>query len=69
VLELRQDHGTTIVLTTHDMEEADRLCDRIAVLDAGRIAAMDTPAGLKRSMPQPDGQKGTIPAWKTCSCN
>jgi ABC-2 type transport system ATP-binding protein len=55
VLEMRQDHGTTIVLTTHDMEEADRLCDRIAILDGGRIVAMDTPAELKDSVPQQNG--------------
>jgi ABC-2 type transport system ATP-binding protein len=55
VLELRQDHGTTIVLTTHDMEEADRLCDRIAILDGGRIVAMDTPGGLKGSVPPQNG--------------
>ncbi len=55
VLELRQNHGTTIVLTTHDMEEADRLCDRIAILDGGRIVAMDTPAALKDSVPREDG--------------
>jgi ABC-2 type transport system ATP-binding protein len=54
VLELRQDHGTT-VLTTHDMEEADRLCDRIAILDGGRIVAMDTPGGLKGSVPHQNG--------------
>jgi ABC-2 type transport system ATP-binding protein len=55
VLELRRDHGTTIVLTTHDMEEADRLCDRIAILDGGRIVAMDTPGALKSSVPPQDG--------------
>ena len=40
--------GVTIVLTTHDMEEADRLCERIAIMDQGRILALDTPDGLKR---------------------
>jgi ABC-2 type transport system ATP-binding protein len=39
--------GQTILLTTHYMEEADELCDRIAVLHAGRIAATGTPAELK----------------------
>jgi ABC-2 type transport system ATP-binding protein len=56
VLEMRQDHGATIVLTTHDMEEADRLCDRIAILDSGRIVAMDTPSGLKGGVPPRDGR-------------
>jgi ABC-2 type transport system ATP-binding protein len=43
--------GVTVVLTTHDMEEADRLCDRIAIMDRGRIVALDTPEGLKRMIP------------------
>jgi ABC-2 type transport system ATP-binding protein len=38
--------GTTIVLTTHSMEEAELLCDRVAIMDAGRIVALDTPAAL-----------------------
>ncbi len=46
-----QKQGVTIVLTTHDMEEADRLCDRIAIMDHGRILALDTPDGLKRLIP------------------
>ncbi|EFE66990.1 ABC transporter [Streptomyces viridosporus ATCC 14672] len=40
--------GVTVLLVTHFMEEAQRLCDRIAVIDGGRIAALDTPAGLIR---------------------
>jgi ABC-2 type transport system ATP-binding protein len=47
VLGLRERHDATVVLTTHDMDEADRLCDRIAVLHKGRIIAEDSPAGLK----------------------
>jgi ABC-2 type transport system ATP-binding protein len=39
--------GVTVFLTTHYMEEADRLCDRVAILDAGRIVALDTPTRLK----------------------
>lgn len=50
VLELRDAHDTTIVLTTHDMDEADRLCDRIAVLHKGKIVALDTPSGLKAAI-------------------
>jgi ABC-2 type transport system ATP-binding protein len=38
--------GVTIVLVTHFMEEAERLCDRVALIDAGRVVAIDTPAGL-----------------------
>ena len=47
ILRLREEHDATVVLTTHDMDEADRLCDRIAVLDRGRAIALDTPANLK----------------------
>jgi ABC-2 type transport system ATP-binding protein len=54
VLQMREQHDTTVVLTTHDMEEADRLCDRIAMIADGRIIAQDTPAGLKRLL-SPDG--------------
>jgi ABC-2 type transport system ATP-binding protein len=42
--------GQTILLTTHYMEEADELCDRVAIMDHGRILALDTPAELKRSV-------------------
>ena len=48
ILEVRRDHEATVLLTTHDMAEAERLCDRIAVIDRGRFVALDTPAGLKR---------------------
>src|SRR6266581_6032948 len=42
--------GQTIVLTTHYMEEADRLCERVAIMDHGRVLALDTPAALKQSV-------------------
>src|SRR5471032_566907 len=42
--------GQTILLTTHYMEEADELCDRVAIMDHGKILALDTPAELKRSV-------------------
>ena len=47
--ELNRD-GQTILLTTHYMEEADHLCDRVAIMDHGRILALDTPAGLKATV-------------------
>jgi ABC-2 type transport system ATP-binding protein len=47
--ELHRD-GQTIMLTTHYMEEADRLCDRVAIMDHGKILALGTPAELKRSI-------------------
>src|SRR5512143_3757584 len=48
VRELRDTHDTTIVLTTHDMIEADELCDRIAIIHNGNIVALDTPLNLKK---------------------
>jgi ABC-2 type transport system ATP-binding protein len=50
---LRELHaqGRTIVMTTHYMEEADQLCDRVAIVDQGRLLAIDTPAALKARAP------------------
>ncbi len=56
VRELRDEHDTTIVLTTHDMVEADTLCDRIAIMDSGRVVALDEPERLKKLAPQSNGQ-------------
>jgi ABC-2 type transport system ATP-binding protein len=47
---LRSDFGTTILLTTHYMEEADELCDRVAIMHLGKIAAIGTPSDLKASV-------------------
>ena len=58
VRELRDTHEATILLTTHDMDEADALCDRIAIIDGGRIVAMDTPAALKRQVALAQGRDG-----------
>jgi ABC-2 type transport system ATP-binding protein len=44
--ELRETHDASIVLTTHDLAEAERLCGRITILDGGRVVAEDTPKGL-----------------------
>ncbi|MFI6261082.1 ABC transporter ATP-binding protein [Micromonospora sp. NPDC051006] len=46
LIERVRDTGVTIVLVTHFMEEAERLCDRVAVIDRGRVVALDSPAGL-----------------------
>jgi ABC-2 type transport system ATP-binding protein len=46
--------GMTVVYTTHYMEEADRLCDRIAVMDGGRVVALDTPHDLKARLGDPE---------------
>ena len=47
IRELREQFGTTILMTTHDMEEADGLCDQVAIMYKGRIATLGTPAELK----------------------
>jgi ABC-2 type transport system ATP-binding protein len=47
--------GVTLILTTHDMVEADRLCDRIAIVDHGRIIALDTPRALRSHLPAEQG--------------
>ncbi len=59
ISELNQESGTTILLTTHDMLEADTLCDRIAIIDSGKIVALDTPQGLKRII-SPNGHEPTL---------
>jgi ABC-2 type transport system ATP-binding protein len=51
---LRENAELTILLTTHYMDEADKLCDRIAIVDHGRLAALDTPSKLKDSVPGTD---------------
>jgi ABC-2 type transport system ATP-binding protein len=47
--------GVTLMLTTHDMAEADRLCDRVAIVDHGKVIALDTPRGLRRLLPSEHG--------------
>jgi ABC-2 type transport system ATP-binding protein len=53
LIEQIRDRGVTVLLVTHFMEEAERLCDRLALLDAGRLVAIDTPAGLVRRVSAP----------------
>ena len=59
VEELRDVHDATIVITTHDMEEADALCDRVAIIHDGKVVALDTPAALKRRLPR-NGHEPTL---------
>jgi ABC-2 type transport system ATP-binding protein len=59
VRELNEQHGTTILLTTHDMGEAEVLCHRIAIVDNGRIVALDTPEALKKLIPR-NGHEPTL---------
>jgi ABC-2 type transport system ATP-binding protein len=60
VEELRDNHDATILLTTHDMQEADALCDKVAILDDGKIVALDTPAGLKARVARTNGHEVTL---------
>jgi len=50
IRKLKKEHGITIVLTTHYLDEADGLCDRIAIIDRGKIIALDSSAALKNSL-------------------
>jgi ABC-2 type transport system ATP-binding protein len=50
IRELRE-VGVTVMLTTHDMDEASELCDRVGIIDHGRLLALDTPAALTRTLP------------------
>jgi len=61
IVDLR-DRGTTLLLTTHDMAEADRLCDRIAIVDRGQVLALDTPRGLRALLPGEHGLELTAAA-------
>ena len=64
---LREKSELTILLTTHYMEEADKLCERIAIVDHGKLAALDTPTRLKDSVPGTDAVEaefeGAPPDW------
>ena len=66
ILEIRRDHGATVLLTTHDMVEAEALCDRIAVIDEGRIRACGRAAELKiaarEKVAAPSGAEPTLEA-------
>ncbi|MFP3952780.1 MAG: ABC transporter ATP-binding protein [Candidatus Bipolaricaulota bacterium] len=60
IRELRTEHDATILLTTHDMTEADVLCDRVAIIDSGRVIARGTPSELKEGVVDPEGDKPTL---------
>ncbi|MGD2252410.1 MAG: ABC transporter ATP-binding protein [Anaerolineales bacterium] len=60
VRDIRQ-QGRTVFLTTHSMEEAERLCDRVAIIDHGKIVALDTPEALVRSLDAEERLILTIP--------
>ncbi len=54
IRDLREKANLTILLTTHYMDEADKLCERIAIVDHGKLVALDTPTRLKDSVPGTD---------------
>jgi ABC-2 type transport system ATP-binding protein len=63
VLRAIQDRGKTIMYTTHYLDEAEILCDRVAIMDNGRILAMDTPPSLVRGLDAPTRvilERGTL---------
>jgi len=60
--EVRDSHDATIVLTTHDLAEAERLCRRITILNDGRTVAEDTPDGLMRLVAERHGEPPTLHA-------
>ncbi len=62
---IRAQTGMTIFLTTHYMEEADSLCQRIAIMHHGRVATIGTPAELKASLEQPDATLDDVFAYYT----
>jgi ABC-2 type transport system ATP-binding protein len=51
ITNIKQQRNLTVLITTHYMDEADRLCDRIAIVDHGKLVALDTPRALKNSIP------------------
>ena len=63
--EIKSERDLTVLLTTHYMDEADKLCDRIAIVDHGKLVALDTPARLKASIPGTSEKKERS---TTCSC-
>src|SRR5258705_3733659 len=58
-----KEEGHTILLTTHYMEEADQLSDRIGIIDQGKIIALDTPEGLKRRIDQKEVIRLEVTGW------
>jgi len=57
---IKAERDLTVLLTTHYMDEADKLCDRIAIVDHGKLVALDTPANLKASIPGKTADQATL---------
>ncbi len=65
IKKVKEQRGLTVLLTTHYMDEADRLCDRIAIVDHGKLVALDSPLKLKASIPSQNAIEvsfSTVPA-------
>jgi len=64
---VKQERNLTVLLTTHYMDEADQLCDRIAIVDHGRLVALDSPLKLKASIPSHNAIEASFsavpPGW------
>ncbi|MEP6872422.1 MAG: ABC transporter ATP-binding protein, partial [Anaerolineaceae bacterium] len=60
IRDIRAKHDATVLLSTHDMQEADELCDRIAIVDSGRVVALDTPTALKALVREVSGPEPTL---------
>ncbi len=60
ILEVQESHDTTVILTTHDMDEAEKLCQRMAIIEDGSFVALDTPNNLKAMLTQKNGYAVTL---------
>jgi ABC-2 type transport system ATP-binding protein len=61
IRKIKEQRGLTVLLTTHYMDEADRLCDRIAIVDHGKLVALDSPLKLKASIPSQNAIEVSFP--------
>lgn len=59
ILKIRDSHDTTILLTSHDLDEVERVCDRVAIINNGKFVACDTPDNLKKQIPG-NGKPATL---------
>jgi ABC-2 type transport system ATP-binding protein len=59
---LRATRNLTMLITTHYMEEADKLCDRIAIVDHGKLVALGTPSNSSTASPAPTSSRSTLTA-------
>lgn len=60
ILEVQESHDTTVILTTHDMDEAEKLCQRMAIIEDGSFVALDTPQNLKAQLTRKNGHAVTL---------